>query len=84
MTDANEVSRGGSSSAVWIRQRRQKAVRPRSSRFPTFRFAHDALIDTNNHARLGQIFGIDIMRYSTEVLRSIGKACLSREVCYGP
>ena len=52
--------------------------------FPTFRFAHNALIDTNNHARLSQIFGIDIMRYQTEVLRSFGKARLSREVCYGP
>jgi hypothetical protein len=33
------------------------------SRSPTFRFAHDALIDTNNHTRLGQIFGIDIIRH---------------------
>jgi hypothetical protein len=63
MTDADDASRGGQLERCVDSSAAAEGGQATTFAFPTFRFAYDALIDTNNHARLGQIFGIGIMRY---------------------
>jgi lysozyme len=64
LTESDDVSRGTLLERFADTLVAAEGGQAKTFAFPyTFRFAHDALIDTNNHARKGEIFGIDISHW---------------------
>lgn len=64
LTDSDDVSRGTLFERYADSMVAAEGGQAKTFAFPyTFRFGHDALIDTNNHTRKGEIFGIDISHW---------------------